>query len=125
MDNANELTPVEEQNADPVNVALCVADAVLKRTYLSDIGEAFPIDKYMPDIPDTSAYHHEISPKVRFCKISKIVLKKGENIRESIVSVFKSVSHDNASLLFLIKGNGFTVDFYVGVRSDKDVPGHI
>ena len=121
MDDINELKLSDEQKPDALNVALCVADAVLKRTYLSDIGGTFPVDKYKADVPEKSAYHHEISQKVRFCKISKIVLKKGENIRESIVSVFKSVSHDNSSLLFLIKGNESSVDFYVGVRSDKDV----
>lgn len=87
-----------------------VADIYLNRTYLDSFSLAsiIPANRSIMDIS-----------KIRVIEISKLVFDENEKYIDKLMSVYSSLHNLGSSVALIIKSNGNSIRFFIGIRSEK------
>ena len=97
---------------DDITSSIALADKYVKRTYLNDLAEydVVPLEESLKKFNS-----------IRLYRVSKLIFDAEENINDKLVSVFNAVQNIKSNLVFIIRSREKTIDFYIGVQSDRDI----
>lgn len=89
-------------------------DNIVTKKYISNLSdcEIVPISQDIKNIP--------INSIIRLFKVNQVVYNKNENNRDKLVNVMNAISACGGSTLVLINSDGEKIDYYIGIRSDRN-----
>ena len=89
-------------------------DNIVTKKYISNLSdcEIVPISQDIKNIP--------INSIIRLFKVNQVVYNKNENNRDKLVNVINAISACGGSTLVLINSDGEKIDYYIGIRSDRN-----
>jgi hypothetical protein len=110
----NEKKEITLQNEQKISNALMLADSVVYKTYLENMGSMSVIPCH-DDINNLT-----LNDVARFFKVERFVSEKNENNRDKLISVFHAVASCGGSVLILIHSNGNKVNYYFGTKTPSE-----
>ncbi|MEG2893055.1 MAG: ATP-binding protein [Clostridium sp.] len=107
----NEVIPSQESIESNFLAALDVVDEIVLKSYITNLKDldVIPLDK--------SLFDEDLSEKVRFFKITRMVYEKDEYSTYKFASVFNSLASIDCSVFVIVDSDGEKSEFYMGVRS--------
>ena len=91
---------------------ILIASKFVKRAYLNNLNEyeVVPLED-----------NQKKFQTIRLYKVDKLIFDSNEDVNDKLVSVFNSVSNTKSNLIFILKGLENSVEFYLGVQSNREI----
>ena len=108
-----EHSSIVTSTYDKANILLQEGQALLNKSYLTELGDAKAL------LPFSFNINTNVALDVRIFKLDRIVLDNKQSALESLTALYTTLGFAGYTVFLLLKSDGSKTDVYLGVKSNK------